>query len=235
MLEARTGAVEPVHWHARLLRTPSIIYTEVAGIPLLVDTTDAAVHPLTPAWAALWAQLDGRPILESLNVNPDLLTPVDARNLIEVLRRLKALGVIVDADPNAALLPSPDLTNNPTSNRVTITLRGSIEAEGQSTSLLIGSASEQVKLRLEDTARGIVVCHRRRFRYRAIDSIHVAPQHGSDQAPSPEPADASEAAAQTFAAIAQAFDDPAVLLTPGLVDLLAGLAERATPLESLHR
>jgi hypothetical protein len=47
--------VEPVHWGARLVRAPGVVYTEVADTPVLIRVDDAEMQPLPPAWAAVWA------------------------------------------------------------------------------------------------------------------------------------------------------------------------------------
>ena len=53
--------LEPVSVRSRLVRAPGVRYTEVAGAAVVWEPTRRALHELSPAAAALWAALDGRP------------------------------------------------------------------------------------------------------------------------------------------------------------------------------
>ncbi|HET8931005.1 MAG TPA: hypothetical protein VFN21_10140 [Acidimicrobiales bacterium] len=213
--------VEPVHWAARLVRAPGVLYTEVDGLPCLVRAADGLVRALTPTWAGIWAQLDGRPVAQALNIDPDALDPIDARNLLEVLRRLKGTEMVCDAGPADTRQPTAAL--DPAMVRaasVRIVLDGSIDRDRSSVGLTIepGSTGRAV-LTLADAAGTVRVTTRRRLRTRTVERVSVI---------DPTASGADQLAAGAFASIVKAVEDRTVLLTPGLVDLLAGLAERAT-------
>lgn len=219
-VDERSCVIEPVHWASRLARTPGVLYTEVAGIPCLVRASDGRVKALTPTWAAIWAQLDGRPVTEALSIEPDTLDPVDTRNLVEVLRRLKGMEVVCDADPTSP--PRPADLGSPAApgGSVKIALSGSIHRDRDRVELAIEPGStERAVVKLTDAVGAVRVTTRRRLRTRRVDHIALI----DSTAP-----DADQVAAGSFASIIKAVDDPSVLVTPGLVDLLAGLAERAT-------
>lgn len=198
------------------MRSADSRYTEVAGTPCIVRTEHGDVQPLTPTWAAIWARLDGRSVAEALNVDPATLDEVDARNLIEVLRRLKGRGVIGDADPADTFHDGHDLAAT-ASEPVEITLRGTASRSG--TAVVIDPASSQrLTVGLADGPEGTVATIRRRLRKRTVGEITCI-----DPSTRTEPSRPLE----RFAVIVRALDDRSVLLRPGAVDLLAGLAERA--------
>lgn len=218
MDEPVPGVIEPVHWGSRLVRAEDLAYTEVAGTPVLVPADGAPVQVLTPAWAAVWAQLDGRPITDSLAVDPAALDPVDARNLIEVLRRLKAEGVVRDAEPDAGSRDPGELEAVPVrAGRVAVRLGGSVVVDPTGVTLrIIAGNPARVTVELSETAVGVAVTVRRRFRRRVIDRVEVADPNAS-----------RDDALGRFSSILAALDDRDPGATPGLVDLLAGVAERA--------
>lgn len=208
--------VEPVNWRARLVRSDGVRYTEVGGLPVVVQCATGEVRGLGPGWVATWASLDGRPVADALGIDPDELAPTDARNLIEVLRRLKADGLIRDADPREPAHERHDL-DAVTPTRSTVTVAGAARFTRDGTMLTITpDASGTVGIELRETPRGVVVAVRRRLRRRLIDRIEVVP-----------PVPGSPTAARNFAGIVRAVTDREELLKPGLVDLLAGVAERA--------
>ncbi len=212
------GVLEPVHWGARLVRSPDARYTEVSGTPCIVRVAHGDVQALTPIWAAIWGQLDGRPVAEALSIDPASLDPIDARNLIEVLRRLKGRGVVCDADPANPPSDGHDLDTPARAASVEVVLRGSASRDG-STVLIDPSSPERVLVALEDGPEGTAATIRRWLRRRRVTDVEVAGSGGRER---------GEAPAERFMVIVRAIDDRSMLLRPGLVDLLAGLAERAS-------
>lgn len=96
-----------------------VVYTEVAGTPVLWHADRRVLHRLTPAGAGLWAALDGRSVHE-LSVLPESLEGADrpgdgggrARQVVETVRRLRAVGLVVESHAaqvaGAADLIGPD-------------------------------------------------------------------------------------------------------------------------------
>lgn len=210
-------AVEPVHWGARLVRSPDCCYTEVSGTPCIVRARHGDVQALTPTWAAIWARLDGRPVADALNVDPTSLGPTDARNLVEVLRRLKGKGVVCDADPTSPPRDRHDLETLAPDASTPVDLRGSASRDGARL-LIDPAASERVTVALTEGPAGTLVTIRRRLRRRRVTDIEVAAADGGARPERP---------AERLTVIVRAIEDRSVLLRPGLVDLLAGVAERA--------
>jgi hypothetical protein len=228
----RLRAVEPVHWGSHLVRAPGLAYTEVAGIPCLVRASDGVVQTLTPTWAAIWARLDGRRVTDALNVDVQALDPIDARNLIEVLRRLKGRGAICDVDPSDSPRPAEDLRSPTGSARtVKLVLRGSTDRHHRSTGLTVDAAAAgRASVILADGGGSVTIAIARRLRKRPVDHIAVVDSTATGAA-----SGAASGTVECFAAIVRAVDDRGALVTPGLVDLLAGLAERAAEPGSLRR
>lgn len=219
--------VEPVHWNARLIRSDDACYTEVDGVPCVVLADSGAVQALTPTWAAIWAQLDGRPVRVALGVDPDTMDATDARNLLEVLRRLKAKGIAQDSGDSSTPRLHPSLAATATVDRVELALRGHIEVERRSIDLTVDpGVDRRVVVTLVDRDDGLEVSIRRRFRRRPVDHLSVTDSTART---------APVAAAERFNALVTAMEDRTQLRTPGLVDLLAALAEHATPPGSPRR
>lgn len=217
--------VEPVHWGARLERVPAMFYTEVDAVPCLVDSAAGRVLVLTPTWAAIWARLDGRAVTSALDVDPATLAPTDARNLIEVLRRLKAMGAVRDAAGPASTdrnersddrLAAPVATPGP----VTVTLAGSIaRRHGTSTLRIVPASVATATVTLTETAAGeVMVDHRHHWRRRRVEAVSVD-HPGADAA--------AQSAVERFATIVEAVTEPTEW-SAALIDRLAGLAETAT-------
>ena len=104
---------EPISGRSRLVARPSVGYTEVDGQPVLADASDRAVHRLSPATAALWACLDGRTLDRVVDQAPgsDETGTARASQVLEVLRRLKALGLVVDqVDDHTSSASAPRAT-----------------------------------------------------------------------------------------------------------------------------
>ena len=76
-------------------------YSELDGEALLYDPIRRALHRLSPAAAVVWHRFDGRPLGEIGWADPALGA------IIELARRLRALGLVEDAGPVAG--PSPSL------------------------------------------------------------------------------------------------------------------------------
>ncbi len=216
---------EPVHWGSQLVRATSVFYTEVAETPVLIDAKVAEVQTLTPVWAGVWGALDGRPVAEVLQVDPTTMPPVDARNLIEVLRRLKARGLIVDV---AALEGSgaQDLdTTEPSTAKLHCTFLGAVVRHGKERTLhLDNTEHEAISVVLYERDGTTQVVHGGRFRKKWINQVSIGAEvlHGGDVTP-----------VGFLGAIVRCVSDRSLLTQPGMVDLLAGLAERATTPESI--
>ncbi len=217
--------VEPVHWGARLERVPAMFYTEVDAVPCLVDPAAGRVLVLTPTWAAIWARLDGRAVTAALDVEPSTMMQSDARNLIEVLRRLKAMGAVRDATGPA----STDRTERPddrlaapaaTPGPVTVTLSGSVtRRHGTSRLRIVPASAATATVTLTETAAGdVVVDHRHRWRRRRVEVVSVD-RPGADAT--------GQTAVERFAATVEAVTEPTEW-SAALIDRLAGLAETAT-------
>ncbi len=223
MVEPPAGVTEPVHWDAPLVRAPEIGYTEVDGTPVLVHTRTGEIHPLTPTWSAVWATLDGRPVRRSLGIDPDTMSLIDRRNLIEVLRRLKAQGLIVDATGESGVEGDRDvdlIAPPPIDGPVTVGVRGhTTRIDGAWTLRIEPDAPGYRRLRMIQRGADVDVDFRRRLRRRVVERVEV------DYGPSRPDV---EAAVEAFATIVAAVLDRTALTTPGLLDLFAGLAERAT-------
>jgi len=80
-------------------------YSEVAGVAVLYDPVGRTVHQLSPAAARLWHRLDGRTLDDASGADGD------GRAAIELARRLRALGLLVDRPAGAG--PSPPATDRP--------------------------------------------------------------------------------------------------------------------------
>ena len=95
----RTGprVVRPVCAHARLRARDGITLRASGAEQELFDAITGASHRLSPAAAELWRDLDGRPLAD---VRPAAMA--DATDgevdlaVLELVRRLKALGLVED-------------------------------------------------------------------------------------------------------------------------------------------
>lgn len=223
MSDVRPGLIEPVGWRSRLAQSPEFRYTEVGGVPILVRPSDVTVEALTPTWAAIWAQLDGRVLTEALGTNPEVLAPADSRNLIEVVRRLKAAGLVDDVADNGSSPAHPERQERPP-GAVRCTFGGRILTDQGSTTLLIDQHDAlDLDVELRQTPAGATLMFRRRLRRRrTIDRVVVD-------------TDSADGAVGRFVGIVRALRDREVLVTPGVVDLFAELAERASAPESPSR
>ena len=240
--------VEPVHWGARLVRAPGVVYTEVAGTPVLVRSDDAELQPLPPAWAGCWAALDGRSVAEALEVDVSTIDPITSRNVIEVLRRLKAERLIVDLesldsdDRTHALADDP--TDQPDAGPVDITVHGHLEHAAGRAMLTIAPPpglrrSEPTDDRFDDllTLHLVEVDGARapsaqgepvdvEFAAASIRRAGTPPHPTSDTSAEPEFVERSIIA---LASLLAALDDPSCLAESGVVDRLAALAEQTHP------
>lgn len=215
--------VEPVSFTARLVRAPGVQYTEVDGTPVVVAVEDLAVQPLSPVWAAAWATLDGRSVAEALELDPDTLEPVTRRDVIEVLRRLKAARLVCDAasvgTSGGASFGDDDLHPSAVVHAALSFLGSTTEPQGTDGIRLVVDprGEEVVTVTLHDATDGFTAA----VEEATVDEVLVVD-------PTPDavrgPVDPAVAAlTQLVAAIV----DVADLRPPGTVDLLAALAERA--------
>lgn len=100
----RQRLVRPVGPDSVVVPVPSARYTECDGAPVLYDPTSRAFQPLTPAGAVVWSRLDGRTVAEVV----DELAAMPAADatlrvgVLEVIRRLRAVGLAEDADGDGA-------------------------------------------------------------------------------------------------------------------------------------
>jgi len=76
-------------------------YTECDGAPVVYDPASRVFQPLTAVGAAIWARLDGRTVAELLGELAALpgAGPTIRVDALEVVRRLRAVGLAEDADP----------------------------------------------------------------------------------------------------------------------------------------
>jgi hypothetical protein len=212
-----------VSFTARLVRAPGVQYTEVDGTPVVVAVEDLAVQPLSPVWAAAWATLDGRSVAEALELDPDALEPVTRRDVIEVLRRLKAARLVCDAASIGTSGVTPfgdDDLHQSTAVHAEMSFLGSTTAQSEAggVRLVVDPGGEEVvTVTLHDTSDGCSAV----VEGTSVDEVVVVdPTPDAVQGPT-EPSVA--ALTQLVAAILDAAD----LRPPGAVDLLAALAERA--------
>lgn len=221
-----SDVIEPVHWHAHLIRSSDVVYTEVDGVPVLVGIPEGTVTILTPTWAAIWARLDGRTVVDALEIDETALGPVDARTLIEVIRRLKAADLIHDIDPSttAARVDEVDRQSR-LEDQTTIVCKGEGSVGDDTTVVTLDpAASTQITLQVTEGPTGMQWSLRDRSRWVPVARFVVGE---SPTAPS--------GATARFITVIGALEDPSVLVRPGLGDLLAELAERADAPGSLPR
>ncbi len=214
---ARPEPIEPVSFAARLVRAPDVAYTEVAGTPVVVAIEAQAVQPLTPAWAFAWAALDGRPVSEALDIDPATLDAVAARNVIEVLRRLKAAGLVCDAGSLGASRPSGPVVEQAVSGELVLELHGRAVEAASGPGLVLElepSNPDTVLLSVRDGDAGVAV------------SIGGEPVLRVE-VPATIPEGPVDAVARLHG-IVVSVAEPAVLSAPGAIDLIAAVAELAT-------
>ena len=218
------SVTEPVGWGSHLARKPGIGYTELAGMPVLIDPESRDIQALTAAVAGIWAQLDGRELAVALGIDPDSLGPTERRNLIEVIRRLKARGLVVDVAPDAPLDPGADLLGAGTARSMDGEFRGLLEQTDGWTLRISRSAATRVKVRLEVVADQVRVTFRRHLRRRNVDHIVIDDDHFIEDPRAP----------LALAAFVAALEDSQLLSSPGTADLLADLAEHVAAHGSLR-
>ena len=86
--------LRPVCGHARLRAREDITLRANGDDQELFDAATGAAHRLSPAAAALWRDLDGRPLAE---VRPTEASDAEVDlTVVELVRRLKALGLVED-------------------------------------------------------------------------------------------------------------------------------------------
>ena len=215
--------IEPVHWQARLRRSPTVRYTEVGGLPVLCDVEDRSVRVLNAPTVALWARLDGRPLADAVGVADGAWSEEELRSVIEVVRRLKASGAVEDVpglatedlgldtplDEEVPPVPSirvragwvPDGSGDVASGVLSLERRGDVEE------VLVIPETRGPDGEVRPTRAGD----------RVVTAV-VAPR-------APEVSDDVTSEVAAFAAWARVVVDAAELGRPGVVDALAGLAE----------
>lgn len=218
MIERKDFTLEPVTWRSHLMRSPLVVYTEVAGTPVLVDTESAEVQTLTPVWASIWAALDGRAIGDVLDVHELELTATELRNLLEVLRRLKARQLIVDVAKDAPV-DLWTIADGTFHGRQIVTFNGTVVRTNKRTELNVGNAGERsVSVGLQSVGATTNVTVKKRFRTQRIAQVNVVSDFASGDLELPE---------SRLGVLARALRDRSVLTIPGVIDLFAGLAEAA--------
>lgn len=88
--------IEPLHWGSRLAVADDARYTEIAGSAVAVLARSATTVRLNGDMAALATRFDGRPVREILAAELADWERPEQRRVIEILRRLKSLGVLRD-------------------------------------------------------------------------------------------------------------------------------------------
>lgn len=96
--------LRPVGPTSVVVPVPTARYTECDGTPVVYDPVSRAFQPLTPAGAAVWARLDGRSVAALVDELARLpgAEPSIRVDAVEVVRRLRAVGLAEDADPVGA-------------------------------------------------------------------------------------------------------------------------------------
>lgn len=112
--------IEPVHWGARLALVDDARYTEVADTAVALSATAAEVVQLTPEMASLALGLDGRPLRDALADELVGWDHHDRRRVIEVVRRLKTLGLLRDVPAGTRPDPVDWLHAPPMAEAVTV-------------------------------------------------------------------------------------------------------------------
>jgi hypothetical protein len=215
--------IEPVHWQARLRRSPTVRYTEVGGLPVLCDVEDRSVRVLNAPTVALWARLDGRPLADAVGVADGAWTDEELRSVIEVVRRLKASGVVEDVPGVAHEGPRLDTPLDEEVLSVSSIRVRAVWVSNGSGDVASGVLSLE---RRGDVEEVVVIPGARgpdgemrptRVADRVVSAV-VAPRI-------PEVSDDVSVEVVAFAAWARAVVDAAELSRAGVVDALAGLAE----------
>lgn|GEM_PF-2978942 len=102
--------LEPVGLGSRVGPCPGVRYSEIDGSPVLWEPATRVLHELTPAGAGLWASFDGRTLAEIVDdATGSMMAGERARferEAVEVVRRLRAVGLVEDLEDASA---APDL------------------------------------------------------------------------------------------------------------------------------
>jgi hypothetical protein len=215
---------EPVHWASRLRVVEGAPYTEVAGCALAVVPSTANVVLLAAETGTLVSRLDGRPLCAVLAEELAGWGDDERRPVIEVLRRLKAVGLLEDAPPGAAPRPVPWLASA-RATEVTVAAASAATAPRPSPgeplppgriALLAVACDDGPDL--HDAGTKLVTLRADGAEAAAAEClvVPVEPGRRTDGGPSP---------LQIFAALVTATAPRAQLTEPGVLDLLAELAE----------
>jgi hypothetical protein len=118
MSELGGGLRRPVSPLSILGPHPEVRYTEIGGVGILCRADRKTVSALSPAAVAAWARFDGRTPLETMDGGGDL---------VELARRLRAIGMLIDAPAGSAgprAIGDPGAAA-PAQQRSDVTVRGS--------------------------------------------------------------------------------------------------------------
>ncbi|MBS1847344.1 MAG: hypothetical protein JST73_03615 [Actinobacteria bacterium] len=218
--------LQPVHWGARLGVAPDACYSEVGDSAVAVLCGSAQVLRLSGDLAALVVKLDGRPLAESLADELASWGAQDRRRAIEVVRRLKVLGLLYDV-PDGEQVTPPDWATEPAiASDVTLAAAVATSAPATSAGAVIHlgmattatRATSTVTLAIDQPVAGLVL---------PVDETRptrVVPGLADPSPDAPESPDAID----VLVALVSAVTPRSTLAEPGVVDLLALIAE-ATP------
>lgn len=207
--------IEPVHWGAKLRRSPDTIYTEVAGEAVLCRTMARSLHVANEVVVGLLLLLDGKTLAEATEPVSAEWSDADRRRVIEVLRRLKAVGLIEDASADADPADLPDL-DEVAAAPTQLVVRATVHQVDSSTVLELHSGSDDgdaVELTLEPGAAISLGANGD-----VIDRIIVMPE--PDVAVLNDPLRPLDALSVWVDSLVEPD-----LAEPGVLDGLAGLAE----------
>ena len=191
--------VEPVSWQARLRRSPDVLYTEVAGLPVLCDPSDRVVHVLNLESVGLWVRLDGRPVADVVGEAREAWDAAGQRAVLDLLRRLKAVGLVEDAPRADADADADAAYGAPVASVTSLRVRGHLD--GSRLVLARGSEASERVVAVADPPRSVVLPERLQAGLAGYPEVLA------------------------FAGWARAVVDVEELARPGVLDALAGLAE----------
>lgn len=106
----------PVTLDSPVQRREGVLYTEVDGQGLLCDTGTRTHHVIGLGTLALWCHLDGKPLRSAMDeAAVDDGSRPQGDEAVEVVRRLRAVGLAEDADGDRLPAPAPDVDAMPAS------------------------------------------------------------------------------------------------------------------------
>ncbi len=218
-------ALEPVHLGAHLTRTPGVAYTEVGGQPVLCQPTERRLHPVAPAFAAIWARLDGGTLADAvrdaIGTEATQVGTAAHRATIEAVRRAKAAHLVSDvphaettrwtAPPLPTVAPPPEV----------LVVHGTLH--GKCLALDTERRTRTGVVTLDAHAPDLAP-HVGETRITSVAHVRTTEAQAQTEAPE-EPSDALAVLAWWVEAVAE----PDALCVPGTLDALALLAEAFAP------